>query len=192
MLTRKDSDGNVVLVDGAEEYVIEPLDLKSDWPAIEAHLAALRRKPLEALQSEMAEIEKLPPWARDRMVDRAYADLRSPATDKPTRRDVMDWLDSLDGMIYAVWYQIKKRRPAFSLGDATELLTRAAKDQLLKRIFDESNMNGQAGKIVAAARAAGIDVAGMADRNPTPEETARLLAAAEKAGINPAEVLVGM
>ena len=174
-----DPDGN--------RWILRALDPLHDFKEIEQHYATeIQQGPIEAIMDELEKLRAFP-RLQDRLVDRAYTDLKiRPSERKPKTEDVQAWLDTKDGMFYVLWLCFRKEHPAMTLEQSKEILAKTAMAHISEMSKLVDLVNPQAAELADRVRAAGID-----PQNLKPEDAAKVIEIARGLGIDPAALAAG-
>lgn len=135
-----------------ERHFLAPMTL-AEFATVEMHLLDKRRNPIDAV---LPELGKLPPDMARYLLDRAYEDLKKDkGAVRVSRKEVAEWLDSPEGLIYTVQMLISK-------GNQQHGLPAVTRDQVLA-IIDEV---GQQEMLRKRDLASGTGVVGFSPGRP--------------------------
>jgi hypothetical protein len=115
-----------------ETYEMSPLDL-DDYGLIENHILAQRPTPDGTLRPLLAGLDG---EQQKMLLEIAYADLKK-GYNKVSRREVGDWVDTTEGIIFTFWLCLRKKQPAIDSRDKAAAiyarLTREAQSEVMRK-----------------------------------------------------------
>jgi len=121
---------------GGETLILDPLTLK-DFGLIERHLLRRRKNPLEVVREA---VKDLPPDLAEKLLERAYEDAKKESVIPAS--EVVEFLDSLEGVAFSYWIMFEKRYPGkFSIDQCLDIMQGLSEEELeeRKRARDEAS-----------------------------------------------------
>jgi hypothetical protein len=141
MADEKKKDGIEVVADGVifrvadKEYKLPKAskrEMTADIEAVNRHLQASRRGPIEAILPELERLKGYPQLQQD-LMDRAYADLKKGDTERHVSNDdISAWLDTMPGIKFTMGLAFRRVYPEMTDEDLLEIIVKVGAAEMEK------------------------------------------------------------